>query len=479
MIFIKNYNQRLRNSQPIKIENQQIKPTKGSLASIKNIPELVIPPLNTNIDFTSLKFFNIKKQYTDILNEVLIPDFFNWGEYSVSDSDDIKIKKNLITKPQKQFLCGSCWAVSTASAISDNFVVSNIVNWFPNLSPTWCLSNYPQYQCDGGNPSILVDDITQGGISTNHCIDYSWCKEDPKCNRSSSDQTTDLSTLIPTNGCYFGKDKEYYLYKTDSSQVISFIPSLTSSSDYYTTVKKHIYTKGPVIAGFIVYKNFLKGSFSHINGGVYLERGEYDKASSGQDLTFSDIPINYNNYAGCHAVVIVGWGIANNILVNTGKYDNVPYWIVRNSWGTSWGENGFFKMAMYPYNTYSQFDKIVTIYSSNDTTVRGGGIILINVSQNPELKTLDQLDPLYLTQKRSNEDNFYQSDPKFIPSIGDNGGDNTVNDLINSGGIHGKVKYIIIFSVILIILILIFIIRRLSSKIKFINDHRPPIINRN
>lgn len=38
-----------------------------------------------------------------------------------------------------------------------------------------------------------------------------------------------------------------------------------------------------------------------------------------------------------HAVVIVGWGITNDT--------NIPYWIVRNSWGTDWGLNGNFYLT--------------------------------------------------------------------------------------------------------------------------------------
>jgi hypothetical protein len=37
-----------------------------------------------------------------------------------------------------------------------------------------------------------------------------------------------------------------------------------------------------------------------------------------------------------HATSIVGWGKSNK---------GQKYWVVRNSWGTYWGENGFFKIA--------------------------------------------------------------------------------------------------------------------------------------
>jgi len=38
---------------------------------------------------------------------------------------------------------------------------------------------------------------------------------------------------------------------------------------------------------------------------------------------------------GGHAVKILGWGVEGG----------VNYWICANSWGTSWGEKGFFRIA--------------------------------------------------------------------------------------------------------------------------------------
>ena len=42
------------------------------------------------------------------------------------------------------------------------------------------------------------------------------------------------------------------------------------------------------------------------------------------------------DFVGGHSVKVIGWGQLNG----------VNYWIAANSWGTAWGEAGFFRIQM-------------------------------------------------------------------------------------------------------------------------------------
>merc|ERR1711951_103505 len=58
----------------------------------------------------------------------------------------------------------------------------------------------------------------------------------------------------------------------------------------------------------------------------FYKKGIYDDEKCGNELD--------------HGVVAVGYGTENDI----------PYFLVRNSWGTTWGDDGYIKMAQVPTN---------------------------------------------------------------------------------------------------------------------------------
>ena len=99
-----------------------------------------------------------------------------------------------IYSPQNQYKCGSCWALSTATAISDSFVVSGLTKTNPYLSYTYALSCYPfcvadnmdacmkskpdaSMQCSGGNFASLCTWVQDNGLATSRCVDYEWCRQ--------------------------------------------------------------------------------------------------------------------------------------------------------------------------------------------------------------------------------------------------------------------------------------------------------------
>jgi cathepsin B len=70
-----------------------------------------------------------------------------------------------------------------------------------------------------------------------------------------------------------------------------------------------IMTNGPITVGMNVYMDLFTyedGIYSHVTG----------------------------DFAGGHAVYIVGWG----------EREGVKYWIVVNSWSDAWAQNGTFKI---------------------------------------------------------------------------------------------------------------------------------------
>lgn len=421
---------------------------------------MFIPPINTDITFT-LPEYDVTSHpgLSDVTN---IPDEFNWHTVTDDDSDEILKKKALIATPGNQALCGSCWAISGAGIISDNFVVSGLVTWKPNLSTTWLLACNRQQQCSGGNPQKVFEYVAQNGIGTNHCVDYSWCMEDPQCSGSALKHfdtknakekhlptAAELNKKIPTCGCY-SSDGDHLIYvidsnisqmavqpeqtdiegceiHTDSATVAKYEKQVKANA---ADIRKHIYVKGPVMGAFIVFKNFMDGNFTKSEGEVYLERGVY---SSDGSVTFSDEQATGKNFKGGHAVAVIGWGVAKNILVdNGGKRADVPYWYARNSWKTTWGsDGGYFKMAMYPWNKISCFDIQARVQQSVGESGAGkcipsGGFVMISVSKKPfKQKNLDQIAQ---HGKLLQPSSYYAGDPetpekvspsesKFFPNV--------------------------------------------------------------
>jgi cathepsin C len=83
-------------------------------------------------------------------------------------------------------------------------------------------------------------------------------------------------------------------------------------------MKLALYKNGPLSVSFMVYSDFM-----HYQGGVYQHTDLRDKFN----------PFELTN----HAVLLVGYGVD----AATG----LKYWTIKNSWGDTWGEKGYFRIV--------------------------------------------------------------------------------------------------------------------------------------
>jgi C1A family cysteine protease len=97
-------------------------------------------------------------------------------------------------------------------------------------------------------------------------------------------------------------------------------------------IKKGLYLYGPVVASMYVYNDF----YSYRTG-IY-------KYTTG-------------SYVGAHAVLVVGYDDVNQCF------------IVKNSWGTGWGEAGYFKIAYSEVTGTSRFGYSALIYEGHEEPI--------------------------------------------------------------------------------------------------------------
>ncbi|CAL44714.2 50 kDa Cathepsin B [Spodoptera frugiperda ascovirus 1a] len=298
-------------------------------------------------------------------SSIVIPDYWDWSTIDTkNDSNDVLRKKSMITKPLNQYKCGSCWAFSAATMLSDTLVISGLVDSANDaiVSPTAMMRRANKFGCAGGSTYALLKHMksqTVGFAAGGRCTDYSWCETNSVCRTNRSElhfETTNeranyLNSLVPTPRCEnsipIAVTGVYVL--TSSIDKTSNRPS-SDTVNVYNAIKTHLLTKGTVGVSMVLYENFLNGKFSRINGGVYQERIDYASSIRTGSLKFFPKNVDDSMIRGSHSVVIVGWG-TSRVIDHRGNTVDMPYWKCRNSWGTKWGENGYFKIAAYPYNT--------------------------------------------------------------------------------------------------------------------------------
>jgi len=207
--------------------------------------------------------------------------------------------------------CGSCWAQGSTSSLADRF---NILSKGDMMTPialdAQVIVNCAVGggTCSGGEPDDVFEYAFKNGIPDSSCEQYiahnlndghKTCEPIDICRDCTWPPCPVGEQCL--DKCWAVEHKKYY---------VSSLVKMNSSDQ----MKAELYKNGPIGCGIQATDGF---ETNYTAGEIYKEY-------------IADPQLN-------HEISIIGWGTTDQ---------GEEYWIGRNSWGTYWGDYGFFKLPI-------------------------------------------------------------------------------------------------------------------------------------
>uniref|UniRef100_I1QRD0 Cysteine proteinase n=1 Tax=Oryza glaberrima TaxID=4538 RepID=I1QRD0_ORYGL len=192
-----------------------------------------------------------------------------------------------VTRVKDQGQCGSCWAFSVVGAVEGNnaIMTGNLLT----LSEQQVLDCSGAGDCNGGYTYYAFDYAVSNGITLDQCYSP---PPDPYFYYPKYEAAQDTCRFDPNKAPIVKIDSHSFVNPNDEE-----------------ALKQAVYSYGPVSVLIEASNDFM-----YYQGGVFT-------GACGTALN--------------HAVLLVGYGVTE---------DGTLYWIVKNSWSTEWGENGYVRM---------------------------------------------------------------------------------------------------------------------------------------
>jgi cathepsin L len=178
--------------------------------------------------------------------------------------------------------------------------------------------------CTGATYELAFDYVQEYGMVTEAEFPYQSNKgANVKC--SLVNDTAAVASLLLLRGSTstITAEKEDYI----EGAVASIQGYINFPNNNYTALMNAVATLGPI--GVTV----AASSWAFYGGGIFEPKSHNSSAATGVD----------------HAVVLEGYGVDQET--------QEPYWLVRNSWGTMWGEGGYIRLKRVDPSTLDDFDK--------------------------------------------------------------------------------------------------------------------------